>query len=235
MKNKYEVRDSSENLIFSCDDFIECYDFLGASVCYLFAFIGVSEQNINLIMDEEIYSIKSDQFADKFVDYFRFRVQKIIKSHNVLYAKLYILGGMYRSGALSLLKTVNEFEERVWLDMKGSLKYIYISASYLKNGYPRTLDKETIVIEGKYIQDYYAFFCELGYAFRGNFGYMGWNLAGVSDLLLDLARNRTINIIWKDSDLSFKAIENTVPESRYQSVSSDIVMTLKEYCNVILE
>ena len=235
MKNKYEVRDSSENLIFSCDDFIECYDFLGASVCYLFAFIGVSEQNINLIMDEEIYSIKSDQFADKFVDYFRFRVQKIIKSHNVLYAKLYILGGMYRIGALSLLKTVNEFEERVWLDMKGCLKYIYISASYLKNGYPRTLDKETIVIEGKYIQDYYAFFCELGYAFRGNFGYMGWNLAGVSDLLLDLARNRTINIIWKDSDLSFKAIENTVPEDHYQSVSSDIVMTLKEYCNVILE
>ncbi|OTQ27331.1 hypothetical protein [Gilliamella apicola] len=235
MKNKYEVRDSSENLIFSCDDFIECYDFLGASVCYLFAFIGVSEQNINLIMDEEIYSIKSDQFADKFVDYFRFRVQKIIKSHNVLYAKLYILGGMYERGALSLLKTANEFEERVWLDMKGSLKYIYISASYLKNGYPRTLDKETIVIEGKYIQDYYAFFCELGYAFRGNFGYMGWNLAGVSDLLLDLARNRTINIIWKDSDLSFKAIENTIPEGHYQSVSSDIVMTLKEYCNVILE
>ena len=235
MKNKYEVRDSSENLIFSCDDFIECYDFLGASVCYLFAFIGVSEQNINLIMDEEIYSIKSDQFADKFVDYFRFRVQKIIKSHNVLYAGLYLSGGMYERGALSLLKTVNEFEERVWLDMKGSLKYIYISASYLKNGYPRTLDKETIVIEGKYIQDYYAFFCELGYAFRGNFGYMGWNLAGVSDLLLDLARNRTINIIWKDSDLSFKAIENTVPEDHYQSVSSDIVMTLKEYCNVILE
>ena len=235
MKNKYEVRDSSENLIFSCDDFIECYDFLGASVCYLFAFIGVSEQNINLIMDEEIYSIKSDQFADKFVDYFRFRVQKIIKSHNVLYAGLYLSGGMYKRGALSLLKTANEFEERVWLDMKGSLKLIYISASYLKNGYPRTLDKETIVIEGKYIQDYYAFFCELGYAFRGNFGYMGWNLAGVSDLLLDLARNRTINIIWKDSDLSFKAIENTVPEGHYQSVSSDIVMTLKEYCNVILE
>ncbi|KES12509.1 hypothetical protein SASC598O11_002120, partial [Snodgrassella alvi SCGC AB-598-O11] len=27
MKNKYEVRDSSEQLIFSCNDFIECYDF----------------------------------------------------------------------------------------------------------------------------------------------------------------------------------------------------------------
>ena len=233
MENKYEIRNSSDQLIFSCNDFIECYDFLGTRGYYWYAFVGVSQQNVNLIIDEETYSINNSQFAGRLDS--EFTVQKIIKSHNVLYAGLYLSGGMYERGALSLLKTVNEFEERVWLDMKGSLKYIYISASYLKNGYPRTLDKETIVIEGKYIQDYYAFFCELGYAFRGNFGYMGWNLAGVSDLLLDLARNRTINIIWKDSDLSFKAIENTVPEGHYQSVSSDIVMTLKEYCNVILE
>ena len=233
MKNKYEIRNSSDQLIFSCNDFIECYDFLGTRGYYWYAFVGVSQQNVNLIIDEETYSISNSQFAGRLDS--EFTVQKIIKSHNVLYAGLYLSGGMYKRGALSLLKTANEFEERVWLDMKGSLKLIYISASYLKNGYPRTLDKDTIVIEGKYIQDYYAFFCELGYAFRGNFGYMGWNLAGVSDLLLDLARNRTINIIWKDSDLSFKAIENTVPESRYQSVSSDIVMTLKEYCNVILE
>ena len=233
MENKYEIRNSSDQLIFSCNDFIECYDFLGTPGYYWYAFVGVSQQNVNLIIDEETYSINNSQFAGRLDS--EFTVQKIIKSHNVLYAGLYLSGGMYERGALSLLKTVNEFEERVWLDMKGSLKLIYISASYLKNGFPRTLDKETIVIEGKYIQDYYAFFCELGYAFRGNFGYMGWNLAGVSDLLLDLARNRTINIIWKDSDLSFKAIENTVPEGHYQSVSSDIVMTLKEYCNVILE
>ncbi|ORF48822.1 hypothetical protein [Gilliamella apicola] len=233
MENKYEIRNSSDQLIFSCNDFIECYDFLGTRGYYWYAFVGVSQQNVNLIIDEETYSINNSQFAGRLDS--EFTVQKIIKSHNILYAGLYLSGGMYKRGALSLLKTANEFEERVWLDMKGSLKLIYISASYLKNGFPRTLDKETIVIEGKYIQDYYAFFCELGYAFRGNFGYMGWNLAGVSDLLLDLARNRTINIIWKDSDLSFKAIENTVPESRYQSVSSDIVMTLKEYCNVILE
>ncbi|AHN25763.1 hypothetical protein GAPWK_1186 [Gilliamella apicola] len=233
MENKYEIRNSSDQLIFSCNDFIECYDFLGTRGYYWYAFVGVSQQHVNLIIDEETYSINNSQFAGRLDS--EFTVQKIIKSHNILYAGLYLSGGMYKRGALSLLKTANEFEERVWLDMKGSLKLIYISASYLKNGFPRTLDKETIVIEGKYIQDYYAFFCELGYAFRGNFGYMGWNLAGVSDLLLDLARNRTINIIWKDSDLSFKAIENTVPESRYQSVSSDIVMTLKEYCNVILE
>ena len=234
MKNKYEVRDSSEQLIFSCNDFIECYDFLGTSGYYWYAFIGMSEQNVNLIIDEEKYSIKNDQFADRF--YGEFTVQKIIKSHDVLYAGLYFSGGMYKRGALSLLKTASELEERVWLDMKGNLKLIYLSASYLKNGFPRTSDKDTVVIEGKYIQDYYAFFCELGHAFLGNFGYMGWNLPGVSDLLIDVARkDRTINIIWKDSDLSFKAIENTVPEGYYQSSSSYILMTLKEYCNVILE
>ena len=233
MKNKYEVRDSSEQLIFSCNDFIECYDFLGTSGYYWYAFIGMSEQNVNLIIDEEKYSIKNDQFADRF--HGRFTVQKIIKSQDVLYAGLYYSGRMYKRGALSLLKTASELEERVWLDMKGNLKLIYLSACYLKNGFPRTLDKDTVVIEGKYIQDYYAFFCELGHAFLGNFGYMGWNLPGVSDLLIDVARkDRTINIIWKDSDLSFKAIENTVPEG-YQSISSDIVVELKKYCNVILE
>ena len=233
MKNKYEVRDSSEQLIFSCNDFIECYDFLGTSGYYWYAFIGMSEQNVNLIIDEEKYSIKNDQFADRF--HGRFTVQKIIRSHDVLYAGLYFSGRMYERGALALLKTASELEERVWLDMKGDLKLIYLSASYLKNGFPRTSDKDTVVIEGKYIQDYYAFFCELGHAFLGNFGYMGWNLPGVSDLLIDVARkDRTINIIWKDSDLSFKAIENTVPEG-YQSISNDIVVELKEHCNVILE
>ena len=234
MKNKYEVRDSSEQLIFSCNDFIECYDFLGTSGYYWYAFIGMSEQNVNLMIDEEKYSIKNDQFADRF--HGRFTVQKIIKSQDVLYAGLYYSGRMYKRGALSLLKTASELEERVWLDMKGNLKLIYLSACYLKNGFPRTLDKDTVVIEGKYIQDYYAFFCELGHAFLGNFGYMGWNLPGVSDLLINVARKgRTINIIWKDSDLSFKAIENTVPEGYYQAISSDILMTLKEHCNVILE
>jgi len=234
MKNKFEIRDSSEQLIFSCNDFIECYDFWGTNCEDWFAFIGVSEQNINLIMDEETYSIKSDQFADRF--HHEFTVQKIIKSHDVLYAGLYFSEGMYKRGALALLKTVNALEERVWLDMKGNLKLIYLSACYLKNGFPRTLDKDTIVIEGKYIQDYYAFFCELGYAFLGKFGYMGWNMDGISDLLTDLVRkDRTVNIIWKDSDLAFKAIENTVPEGYYQSSSSYILMTLKEYCNVILE
>ena len=234
MENKYEIRNSSDQLIFSCNDFIECYDFLGTRGYYWYAFVGVSQQNVNLIIDEETYSINNSQFAGRLDN--EFTVQKIIKSHNILYAGLYLSGGMYKRGALSLLKTANEFEERVWLDMKGSLKLIYISASYLKNGIPRTLDKETIVIEGKYIQDYYAFFCELGHAFIGKFGYMGSCIDDVSQLVEDLcSKDRKINVIWKDSDLSFKAIDNTLPVNCEMSASDFLLGTLEEYCNVILE
>lgn len=231
---KYEIRDNSGKLIFCCNDLIECHDFMGTSFNYLFAFIGVSEQDVNLIINEETYFLKSNQFDGRFD--FDFTVQMIIKSDDVLYACLSISSGMYEIGALSFLKTQNDNEERVWLDMKGRLKLIYISASYLKKGFPRILNKDTIIIEGKYIQDYYAFFCEFGYALFGKFGYMGNNLGAVSDLLNDLwQEDRKINVIWEDSELSFKAIDNTVPEGYYQSSSIDIVMTIQEYCNIILK
>ena len=238
MRTKYEIRDSSEQLIFSCSDLIECYSFLGTNNNYWFAFTGISEQNVHLIMNEETYSIKSNQFAGRF--YCKFTVKKIIKSPDALYVCLSLssetYSEMYKVGALSFLKEADDLEERVWLDMKGSLKLIYISASYLKNGIPRTLDKDTIVIEGKYIQDYYAFFCELGHAFIGKFGYMGSCIDDVSQLVEDLcSKDRKINVIWKDSDLSFKAIDNTLPVNCEMSASDFLLGTLEEYCNVILE
>ena len=242
MKNKYEIRDSSEQLIFSCSDLIECYSFLETNNNYWFAFTGISEQNVHLIMNEETYSIKSNQFAGRF--YCKFTVKKIIKSSDALYVCLSLssetysemYSEMYKVGALSFLKEANNLEERVWLDMKGSLKLIYISASYLKNGIPRTLEKDTVVIEGKYIQDYYAFFCELGHAFFGKFGYMGSCIDDVSKLMEDLcSEDKKINVIWKDSDLSFKAIDNSLPQGYDMSSSGFILMTLEEYCNVILE
>ena len=242
MKNKYEIRDSSEQLIFSCSDLIECYSFLETNNNYWFAFTGISEQNVHLIMNEETYSIKSNQFSGRF--YCKFTVKKIIKSSDALYVCLSLssetysemYSEMYKVGALSFLKEADNLEERVWLDMKGSLKLIYISASYLKNGIPRTLEKDTVVIEGKYIQDYYAFFCELGHAFFGKFGYMGSCIDDVSKLMEDLcSEDKKINVIWKDSDLSFKAIDNSLPQGYDMSSSGFILMTLEEYCNVILE
>ena len=242
MKNKYEIRDSSEQLIFSCSDLIECYSFLETNNNYWFVFTGMCEQNVHLIMNEETYSIKSNQFSGRF--YCKFTVKKIIKSSDALYVCLSLssetysemYSEMYKVGALSFLKEADNLEERVWLDMKGSLKLIYISASYLKNGIPRTLEKDTVVIEGKYIQDYYAFFCELGHAFFGKFGYMGSCIDDVSKLMEDLcSEDKKINVIWKDSDLSFKAIDNSLPQGYDMSSSGFILMTLEEYCNVILE
>ena len=242
MKNKYEIRDSSEQLIFSCSDLIECYSFLETNNNYWFVFTGMCEQNVHLIMNEETYSIKSNQFSGRF--YCKFTVKKIIKSSDALYVCLSLssetysemYSEMYKVGALSFLKEADNLEERVWLDMKGSLKLIYISASYLKNGIPRTLEKDTVVIEGKYIQDYYAFFCELGHAFFGKLGYMGSCIDDVSKLMEDLcSEDKKINVIWKDSDLSFKAIDNSLPQGYDMSSSGFILMTLEEYCNVILE
>ena len=242
MKNKYEIRDSSEQLIFSCSDLIECYSFLETNNNYWFAFTGISEQNVHLITNEETYSIKSNQFSGRF--YCKFTVKRIIKSSDALYVCLSLssetysemYSEMYKVGALSFLKEADNLEERVWLDMKGSLKLIYISASYLKSGIPRTLEKDTVVIEGKYIQDYYAFFCELGHAFFGKFGYMGSCIDDVSKLMEDLcSEDKKINVIWKDSDLSFKAIDNSLPQGYDMSSSGFILMTLEEYCNVILE
>ena len=242
MRTKYEIRDSSEQLIFSCSDLIECYSFLETNNNYWFAFTGISEQNVHLIMNEETYSIKSNQFSGRF--YCKFTVKKIIKSSDALYVCLSLssetysemYSETYKVGALSFLQAVNNIEEKVWLDMKGYLKLIYISASYLKNGIPRTLEKDTVVIEGKYIQDYYAFFCELGHAFFGKFGYMGSCIDDVSKLMEDLcSEDKKINVIWKDSDLSFKAIDNSLPQGYDMSSSGFILMTLEEYCNVILE
>ena len=242
MKNKYEIRDSSEQLIFSCSDLIECYSFLETNNNYWFVFTGMCEQNVHLIMNEETYSIKSNQFSGRF--YCKFTVKKIIKSSDALYVCLSLssetysemYSETYKVGALSFLQAVNNIEEKIWLDMKGNLKLIYISASYLKNGITRTLEKDTVVIEGKCIQDYYAFFCELGHAFFGKFGYMGSCIDDVSKLMEDLcSEDKKINVIWKDSDLSFKAIDNSLPQGYDMSSSGFILMTLEEYCNVILE
>ena len=234
MKNIYEINDDSGQVIFSCRDLIECHDFVGTGYSYLFAFIGVSTTDIDLKFNGEAYSLKSDKFEGR-LD-FDFSVQKLIKTHDVIYIYLNVSSGMYEVGALSLLKIREDDNNRIWLDMKASLKKIYISSSYIYSGFLSLLDKDTVIIEGKYIQDYYSFYCELGYALFGKFGYIGNNLNAVSDILNDLCQDgREINIIWKDSELSFKAIDNTVPEGYYQSSSDYMVITIEEYCNLVLE
>lgn len=234
----YSIFDEEEKLLFSCEDYIECHDFLNSGFKYLFALTGVSTDKVNTILSKgKMYTLKGkiEEFNKDFD--FCFIVSEVMKFNNTWYIYANILLDMYKVGAISLLRSQNSNDnERIWLDMIKESKIIYISASYLINGVKKENKKETVVIEGKYIHDYYSFYCEFGYAFFGKFGYMGNNLDAFNECLIEIGRrNKTINVIWKDSELSFKAITNTVPEDLYKTIYHDMVMTLEEHCNLILE
>ncbi|WP_446469794.1 barstar family protein [Xenorhabdus stockiae] len=234
MKDLYYVFNSNGDMLFSCKELIECHDFSRSGYAYLFAFVGVSSQDIDFLLNGEIYTLKCTEFEER-LD-FDFFVRKIIKSEGVLYLYLEISNGMYKRGALSLLKSQLDDNDRIWLDMVRESKEIYISASYLFGGFRRFVEQDTIIVEGKYIHDYYSFYCEFGYAFFGKFGYMGSNLDAFRDCLVEIGRaNRTITVIWKDSELSFKAIDNTVPSWLTPSFSLYMVMTIEEHCKLILK
>lgn len=234
----YFIFDKEENLLFSCDDYIECHDFSNSELKYLFALTGVSTDKVDTILSKDkMYILKGKikEFNKEFN--FCFIVSEVMKFNNTWYIYANILLDMYKVGAISLLRSQNSNnKERIWLDMIKESKKKYISASYLINGIKKECKKETVVIEGKYIHDYYSFYCEFGYAFFGKFGYMGNNLDAFNDCLIEIGqKNKTINVIWKDSELSFKAIANTTPEDLYKTIYHDMVMTIEEHCNLILE
>ncbi|EOX6883848.1 hypothetical protein ACPU88_004161 [Providencia stuartii] len=231
MSDKYKVFNTSEELIFSFDKLIEFYDYNGKEGSHSFAFCGVNKKHLDLCKNE-YYSLQCEDFEGR-LD-FDFNINKFYAHKNNLFLNLNISSGMYEVGALSILEFQSEDEERIWLDMKGSLKRKYIPACYIKNGFPKKIKHEKIIIEGKYIQDYYSFYCELGYALFGSYGYIGNNLNAVCDLLNDLIEKNK-NIIWKDSELSFKSIDNSLPEGYYQCSSEYILSLLEDYFNIELK
>ncbi|PHM53889.1 barstar family protein [Xenorhabdus sp. KK7.4] len=235
MKDLYYVFHSNGTMLFSCKELIECHDFSRLGYAYLFALVGVSVQNVDVLLRKgEVYTLKSNEFEKGFD--FCFSILKLIKSNDTLYIYSKIMSGMYEVGALSLLKSLSDKNDRIWLDMIRESKKIYISASYFFGGFRQSVEKDTIIVEGKYIHDYYSFYCEFGYAFFGKFGYMGNNLNAFNDCLIEIGRpDRSITVIWKDSELSFKAIDNTIPDGLTQSFSYDMVMTIEEHCKLILE
>ncbi|EOX6882928.1 hypothetical protein ACPU88_003197 [Providencia stuartii] len=234
MQELYYIYNSNGDMLFSCKNLIECHDFSRADSALLFAFSGLNVKNIDFILHDENYTLKCNQFEGR-LD-FSFFVKKVIKSDDILYLYLEKNNPMYKVGAISLLKSRFDDNERIWLDIVLESKKIYISASYIARGMIEEIEKDTVVVEGKYIHDYYSFYCEFGYAFFGKFGYMGNNPDAFNDCLIEIRRkDKTINVIWKDSEVSFKAIANTAPEDSYKTIYYDMVMILEEHCNLILE
>ncbi|EOL8945444.1 hypothetical protein ACM91X_002594 [Cronobacter dublinensis] len=229
---KYYVCDAQGNELFSCEDLIECHDFSGMGYHYLFAFSGVSNDNLGGLVNGQFVTLKSSLFSGR-LDV-AFTVRKIFKKKSGLFY-LYIgdlRPGAYEFGTLAFLQLRANDTGRIWLDMKGDSKRIYLSASYLLNGESDCLNKESIIIEGKYIHDYYSFFCEIGYALSGDFGYAGNSIYSLDDFLSGLSKK---DLIWRDSDISLKAIDNTIP-SGYQGRSSyDLLAVVEENFNLIVE
>ncbi|MBD2802469.1 hypothetical protein ID854_18995 [Xenorhabdus sp. M] len=126
MNGSYHICDyHTKDMIFSCEDIIECHDFSKSETLDLYDFIGVSTENVDFLLNGEDYSLKCDEFKGR-MD-FDFSVKKLIKSNDILYLYLYKNNAMYKFGALSLLKFhLNGNDERVWMDMvRESKKIIY--------------------------------------------------------------------------------------------------------------
>lgn len=133
MNNLYYLYDDLGNTIFTSHDFIECYDVSDIGYSYLFLFTEVSIKNKNYLYDNKTFTLRSNLFNGR-LD-ISFSVKKVISYNNNLY--LYIddlSSGVYKIGTMSFLKTRKNDIGRIWLDMKGDKKKIYLSASYLING-----------------------------------------------------------------------------------------------------
>ncbi|WP_099074315.1 hypothetical protein [Proteus alimentorum] len=232
MIGPYQVLDYENNLIFSFENLVECYDYKNTNRTKSFVFMGINESNLHFEKDKSYYLV-CQKYDNRLS--FSFNLNKYYFYENNLIVDSYFDSGMYLSGTISLLDFYEDSKERIWLEMRGELKEIYISASYIKNGFPKKILKNELVIEGKYIQDYYSFYCELGYALLGPYGYMGRNLDAVRDLFIDIAEIPERKITWIDSELSFMAIDNTIPPGYYPSVSEDIVSILEDYFIVELK
>ncbi|EOC1280686.1 hypothetical protein ACI09F_003200 [Cronobacter turicensis] len=229
---KYYVCDAEGNELFSCEDLIECHDFSGIGYHYLFAFSGVSNDNLGGLVNGQFVTLKSSLFSGR-LDV-AFTVKKIFKKKNGLFY-FYIEDlrqGAYEFGTLAFLQLHENDPGRIWLGMKGDSKRIYLSASYLLNGESYSLNKETVIIEGKYIHDYYSFFCEFGYALFGDFGFAGNSIYSLEDFLNGISKK---DLTWKDSDISLKAIDNTIPSGYRGRSSYDLLAVLEENFNLKLQ
>lgn len=226
MIGSYQVLDYENNLIFSFENLVECYDYKNTNKAQSFVFIGLKEKVLHLEKGKNYYVV-SQNYDGRLG--FSFNLIKYHFYGNNLIVDSYFTPGMYVSGVASLLEFHEDSKERIWLEMSSELKKIYISASYVKNGFPGKILKDELVIEGKYIQDYYSFFCELGYSLLGPYGYMGSNLDAVRDLFIDIAEIPERKITWIDSNLSFMAIDSTIPSGYYPSLAEEMVSILEDF------
>lgn len=233
MKQGYIVSDSNNQFMFSFEELIECTDFSNKIDVYLYAFIGLSIEYIKLLKVGAEYQLKSFMYEGRLN--FKFQILKIDTVSGVAYFTLKKYSNKYIFGALSVIQMYQNCHGRIWNAMQLSNKKKYISASYLMSGIRQELIKNNIVLDGRYIVDPYSFFCEIGYGFFGEYGFMGSDFDELSEILVNLnSESNPINIIWTELEQSQLMINNIQNYSYTYEFISEAKTALEDNCNLIL-
>lgn len=123
MIGPYQVLDYENNLIFSFENLVECYDYKNTNKTQSFIFIGLKDKVLHLEKGKSYYVVS--QNYDGRLE-FSFNLIKYHYYGNNLILDSYFTSGMYVSGVVSLLEFHENNKERIWLEMSGELKK-YIS------------------------------------------------------------------------------------------------------------
>ncbi|SES62847.1 hypothetical protein [Thorsellia anophelis] len=233
MGENYIIYSLEDELIFSFDELVECSDFSNEIGVYLYVFIGSNLHSIAPIKIGCTYQLKTALYGGRLN--FNFEVIDIKLEQGIVYCTIKKMLDKYVFGALSVINGYSNSQDRIWHDMQLSLKRKYLSAAYLISGIKNSLVKNQIILEGKYVTDPDAFFCEIGYGFFGMYGYMGSNFEELEEILANLLpQTGIINIIWTDLAQSQLMINNTQDFEYPYEFISEAQYVLREYCHLNL-
>jgi len=234
---KYFLCDyETESRIFEFSHVVECLDSFGNGSEFSFFCLIDTEKTFS-------FSIKPGYYMMKIIGYntpieFPFRLNNFLLKNSHIYMNVSIGPSNYKFGVLNIInESLSSSKKRLWLDMIGKNKKLYISSSLCYSGINKKTNHKIINIDGKYIVDYYSFYCEIGYSFFGKLGYMGESFDSFKDCLIELYdENEKIKVIWNDSDLSRIMIENTAPfDHDRKSIFHFIVEEMSNTFDLILK
>ncbi|UXN03029.1 hypothetical protein [Bartonella sp. HY406] len=244
---KYILCDyETEAPLFEMQNFIECFDIFANNFEFTFSCDYPDQSCLSRLKNGQKYLIKVYGYQKEiFIDIYTFSFEKffnnLIININLIEAEEYqpVPTKPYQFGVLSLIDAFSTNEDhRPWFGLIGDKKQLYIAASLCITGVQTTPIKNQIILEGKYITDYFAFYCELGYALWGKFGYMGGCLNSFEECLQALKKNKKIELIWKDFALCQHSMANYADhQTPYDGVElADIAANyLSDYFDVTLD
>ncbi|WP_182417853.1 barstar family protein [Bartonella sp. HY038] len=211
LTERFDIYDDGSNGILVCD--------------------APSNYDLQNLRPETFYEI--DFFHPRGNDRHRLYIESFEKIGN----KLFISCNMRAFGMFTLLRQVIASPiERPWLNMIGKRKKLYTATCLFYSGIPKRVAKKSVTIEGKYITDYYSFFCEIGYGFAGRLGYMGRCLDGLVDCFCECEGYSEVSLTWHDFETAKYSIENNYPyQTDRHEIVDKIVDALSSHMTLILK